>query len=353
MDLPPRRPQGYDFEAAYHAHFDYVWTTLVRLGVGRTDLEDGVQDVFVVAHRRRGDFDGSSAVRTWLFGIARRVASDYRRRDQRHRRRLDALVRHDRGPSELEDMARRTDGAWLLQQFLASLDEGKRAVFVLTELEQMTSAEVAHALGLNRNTVATRLRTARLSFERYAQRVRRPTSAQMLLAARHGVRPPPRVRARLLGLVLARVDLGAGSLATTAGLGVLGTVKAVGLTVAIAAGLLGVMRLGAGVWFRPTAEPVTRTEPPARSPPRPLASVSVPAAERSAAVPHAEPPVAAVGVPATRTEARGRAVESDARPVDDLHRQNEQLQATRTALRRGDAARALQLTADYERTFPQ
>ena len=64
----------------YRAHVGFVWRVLRRLGVEDAALEDVVHDVFLVVHRRLADFEGRSAVTTWLYGIARRVAADYRRR---------------------------------------------------------------------------------------------------------------------------------------------------------------------------------------------------------------------------------------------------------------------------------
>ena len=72
-----------DLVALYDAHAARVWRTALALGVERVDLDDAVQDVFMVLHRRADDFAGRSAVTTWIYGITRRVAADYRRRARR------------------------------------------------------------------------------------------------------------------------------------------------------------------------------------------------------------------------------------------------------------------------------
>jgi DNA-directed RNA polymerase specialized sigma24 family protein len=59
-------------------------------GLTPSSLEDAVQDVLLTAYRRLGRFDHRSSVRTWPFGIAYRVALDYRRH-QRSKGRLDEL----------------------------------------------------------------------------------------------------------------------------------------------------------------------------------------------------------------------------------------------------------------------
>src|SRR6266849_1516490 len=73
------QPTG-DFDAIYGAEFPYVWHSLRRLGVQGRDLEDLTHDVFATAFRRRADYDPSRPMRPWLFGIAFRVASEFRRR---------------------------------------------------------------------------------------------------------------------------------------------------------------------------------------------------------------------------------------------------------------------------------
>src|SRR6516165_2467356 len=73
------------FEDVYSEHAAFVMRTVRRLGVNAADVPDTSQQVFMTVHRRLSSFDGSSAVRTWLFGICRRVAADWR--DRAHVRR--------------------------------------------------------------------------------------------------------------------------------------------------------------------------------------------------------------------------------------------------------------------------
>jgi RNA polymerase sigma-70 factor (ECF subfamily) len=160
-------PATPEFDDIYQQHFDFVWRNLRRLGVPPEQLDDAGQDVFVVVHRRRGDFASRSTLRTWLFGIVLRVASDYRRKRSRANvcrlEEKDALRMPQPGPFEL---ASRREAVELLERFLDSLSDKTRPVFILAELEEMTVPEVALALALNPNTVYSRLRLARRSFER-------------------------------------------------------------------------------------------------------------------------------------------------------------------------------------------
>ena len=68
------------FDEVYTAHVAFVWRTLRTFGVSDAQLEDAVQDVFVVVYRRLPEWEGRAQVTTWLFAIARRVASSYRRK---------------------------------------------------------------------------------------------------------------------------------------------------------------------------------------------------------------------------------------------------------------------------------
>jgi RNA polymerase sigma-70 factor (ECF subfamily) len=170
-DPPARSRPQLDFEAVYEDCFDFVWRSMGRLGVDPSAVEDAAQDVFVIAHRRLADFEGRSSVKTWLFGIALRVAHDHRRAARRKRSQGfvpeaeadTAAVADTTAPSPLES-ATRAEAVERLQTILGELPEDRRAVFILAELEQMSAPEIAEAVGANLNTVYTRLRTARREF---------------------------------------------------------------------------------------------------------------------------------------------------------------------------------------------
>lgn len=169
-----------ELTAVYDEHFAFVWRSLRRLGVPDRLLDDAAQDVFIVVHRRLGEFEGRSTLKSWLFGIARRVAHDHRRRISRKERteELPEMLPDPRaGTPEVE--AARAQAVKVLHELLAGLDDDKREVFVLAELEQMTVPEIADAIGANVNTVYSRLRAARAAFEAAVQRHR----------ARQGGRP--------------------------------------------------------------------------------------------------------------------------------------------------------------------
>jgi RNA polymerase sigma-70 factor (ECF subfamily) len=143
--------------------------------VREANLDDAVQEVFLVVHRRLGDLHAPEGVRSWLFAIAYNVARDHRRAAQR-RGPLEPLPESltDQHPDPSQALSRRED-LRLLDAALDTLDDPKRAVFVLAEIEQLTVPEIASALGVNVNTVYSRLRLARADFERAVARLRRRT----------------------------------------------------------------------------------------------------------------------------------------------------------------------------------
>ncbi|HEY0194595.1 MAG TPA: RNA polymerase sigma factor [Kofleriaceae bacterium] len=155
------------FDAVYEAHAGFVWRVLRTFGVREAYIEDAVQDVFLVVHRRLREWQGRAAITTWLFAIARRVASVHRRRTGRRDDRLTTLDEASgavSGGDPFADAARAQAAATVLA-ILEGLDDDKRAVFALVELEQLPVPEVARMLDLNLNTAYSRLRLARAAFE--------------------------------------------------------------------------------------------------------------------------------------------------------------------------------------------
>ena len=158
------------FDEVYGAHVNFVWRVLRALGVPPTQLEDAAQDVFVVVHRRLADFEGRAAITTWLFAITRKVAARHRRRTEvAPPRTVIAEQAADADP--FADVAR-AEAAVTIAAILDQMDDDKRIVFALVELEQLSVAEVARMLDLNPNTAHSRLRLARAEFTAAARRMK-------------------------------------------------------------------------------------------------------------------------------------------------------------------------------------
>ena len=162
-----------DFEDVYEQHVDFVWRVLAGLGVPADRLEDAVQDVFVIVHAKLAGFEGRSRLTTWLYGIARNVALEHIRKVARDRERATAIEdAHVPVPDDPDGATRQLEARRLLLDILARLDDDKREIFVLVELEQVPVKDVAAMLGIKENTAWSRLRLARREFDRHAATLR-------------------------------------------------------------------------------------------------------------------------------------------------------------------------------------
>jgi RNA polymerase sigma-70 factor (ECF subfamily) len=169
LALAPTPAPDAAFAAAYREHHAFVWRILRHLGAPDLLIDDLLQDVFLVAYRRWDRYDPACPMRSWLYGIARRVSADVRRGARRREARLAALDAPDDPPAPDEVLAE-AQAADFVDRFLAGLDDDKREVFVLAEVEHLTAPEIAAATGVKLNTVYSRLRLARALFDRAVER---------------------------------------------------------------------------------------------------------------------------------------------------------------------------------------
>lgn len=158
------------FDAVYRDGLAHVWKCLRRLGVREKDLEDAAHDVFVAVHAHLAEFDSARPLHAWLAGFAWRIAANYRRAAPQRREELtDDVPEHPDTRENADQVAARGQQRTLVLRALDALDDEKRAVFVLHELEGLAIPEVASLLGVPLNTAYSRLRLGRAIF---VQRVR-------------------------------------------------------------------------------------------------------------------------------------------------------------------------------------
>lgn len=158
MEPNPTPPR---FEDVFGACAPLVCRTLRRLGLPEADVEDLAQEVFMVVFRKLPAFEGRSKVSTWVYGICVKVAADHRRRAYvRLESPRDEVPETEVTPPQGVAVAR-LEARALLDAVLAELDDDKRAVFVLYELEELGMAEVAAALEVPLQTAYSRLHAAR------------------------------------------------------------------------------------------------------------------------------------------------------------------------------------------------
>jgi RNA polymerase sigma-70 factor, ECF subfamily len=162
-DLPSR------LRELFEEHGSFVCRSLRLLGVQEADLDDLLQEVFLVVYQRLSDYEEKGRARSWLYSICTRVAHAHRRK--LGRRRESVPVREEAvAPTQLESVEDREAlalGHTLLQQ----LTPQQREVFVLYEVEDMPMSEIARALDCPLQTAYSRLNRARARILAEVQRV--------------------------------------------------------------------------------------------------------------------------------------------------------------------------------------
>lgn len=165
-----------DFRSVFESELSFVWNTLRRFGVAERDLEDVAHDVFVVVNRRLAEYDPTRALRPWLFAIAVRQASDYRRLSRNRHEKLET----DSTPADIadssetaEEMLRRSEERNLARRALLAVPEERRTVIVLHDFEEVAMQDIAYALGIPVKTAYSRLRIGRTELIDAARREQR------------------------------------------------------------------------------------------------------------------------------------------------------------------------------------
>ena len=144
----------------FREHGAFVFRLLRRLGVPDADLDDLTQDVFIIVHRSLDRYEERNQIRAWLYRICVREASRLRRsRKPMGTVDVDTLV--EPAGSSPEDAAQANQARADFDRLLGVLDEERRTVFVLYEVEELSMEEVAKVVGCPLATAYSRLRSAR------------------------------------------------------------------------------------------------------------------------------------------------------------------------------------------------
>ncbi len=158
------------FPAIFDEYAPFVLRVMRHLGVPEKDVQDQSQEVFVAVFRGLSGFAGRSALRTWIYGICVRVASNHRRRAHVRRERSVSEPPEQAAPADQLELFEQRQGHPALRRLLDTLDVDKREVFVLYELEELSMKEVAEACGCPLQTAYSRLHAARrLLLEKYRE----------------------------------------------------------------------------------------------------------------------------------------------------------------------------------------
>lgn len=163
-------PANISFAALVSHHLPFVWRSLRRFGVPPAEVDDAAQRVFLIANERLASIKPGSE-RSFLTGVALRVASHARRANQRRDTAHQRFLEYQAVAQTQEGLAQQAEARDLLDCVLNRMPDDLRSVFVLFELEELTIDEVAELLSLPRGTVATRLRRARMVFHDAAKSI--------------------------------------------------------------------------------------------------------------------------------------------------------------------------------------
>ncbi|MEY4513896.1 MAG: hypothetical protein RLZZ450_6018 [Pseudomonadota bacterium] len=145
----------------FDEHSPFVWRSLQRLGVDTSDLDDMVQEVFLVVYQRMADYQERNRVRSWLYAICIHVAKAQRRKVTRRRENVTHEPPEERLAATQLQRVEDREALAFGQKLLALLPPDQREVFVLYEVEHLPMAQIAEAIGCPLYTAYSRLRIAR------------------------------------------------------------------------------------------------------------------------------------------------------------------------------------------------
>lgn len=181
---PSTRVEPLTFGRLYAEHAGYVLVSLRRLGVREADVEDVAHEAFIAVYKHFSTYDPARPLRPWLFAFAARCASDYRKRVGRRHEELgdpDAPEREPASPRVGGDAERRLVLRETLDDVLRilwELDEDKRELIILHDIDEVPVPVIAEALGIPLNTAYSRLRLAREAFEARVEKYENQTTTR-------------------------------------------------------------------------------------------------------------------------------------------------------------------------------
>lgn len=166
------------FRRAYDEHVDFVWRLIQSLGVPAAEQEDAVQETFLALHKHLHRLETPDDVKRYLCGIVRHIRWKRWRLAKSVLRVATAALdgslfleseHFQLGATPEQETALKAERE-MLQRLLDELDDKKREVFILADVESFTTDEIAALTGVNPNTVTSRLRSARKELKKAIQR---------------------------------------------------------------------------------------------------------------------------------------------------------------------------------------
>jgi len=155
-----------DVATLFAEHGQTVARWARRLGGDTIDVDDAVQEIFLVAHRRLRDFSVEARVKAWLFRTTAAVVRNQRRRRgwrRLFRWNIDDVELASSAPTPLEALEQ-SQALAATYRLLDRLPDKHRAVLVLYEVEGRSGEEIAEMMGVKLGTVWVWLHRARSRF---------------------------------------------------------------------------------------------------------------------------------------------------------------------------------------------
>ena len=168
-----RRGEMEAFREIYQQAAGYVYTLVYRVVNTKHDAEEVTQDVFLKIHHNLGSFKFKSSFKTWLYRIAVNTALNHAKKRSRVTTREVEEVFEDPATVTQPDAGKRLEAEEASQRLKVLLDQlnpDQRACILSREIEGMDYQEIATSLGININTVRSRLKRAREALMTFAQK---------------------------------------------------------------------------------------------------------------------------------------------------------------------------------------
>lgn len=163
-----RSGDGSAFEALYRQHATRLYNLASRMVGSRSEADDVLQEIFLLAYRKLGSFRGESSLGTWLYRLAMNHCLDVlRNRQTRMGQQTDSLDEPDAAPLAspvpLVGAVSRID----LERAIDALPPACRAAFLLHDVEGFGHQEVGAMLGISEGTSKSQVHKARMRIRLY------------------------------------------------------------------------------------------------------------------------------------------------------------------------------------------
>jgi RNA polymerase sigma-70 factor (ECF subfamily) len=160
-----------EFARLVEIYSGQIYRLAMKMLQNPQDAEDVLQDSFIKAYKALPSFEGRSSISTWLYRIATNEALMFLRKKKLVQVSVDESIEDEQGaerPRQIvdwccipEDELMSTEGRAHLNRSIEELPETLRVVFLLRDIEGLSTRETAEVLDLSESAVKTRLSRAR------------------------------------------------------------------------------------------------------------------------------------------------------------------------------------------------